>query len=593
MSSTPRGMAVQEAYRHFRDENLWVNRKYQRKLVWTIPEKERLIDSILKGYPIPLLLLAERPQLHGSGKYEIIDGIQRFNAIFDFIENKFPLNGKYFDVNQLARAKQLADQKVFHAVKKDQPKLSPDECADILDYQLAVTIFPALEENEIVDVFGRINSSGKQLSPQEKRQAGVISPFAEMVRKLSAELRGDASKEILLLSEMPEISIESKSSTQGYNLKAEEIFWCKQGILRISQLRDSEDEQMLADISASILMNDPIPVSIEVLDEFYSKGKDRYEELEKKLALYGADQLSFQLKATYSILKEMIENYNSEPNYLRRIVDPGSGNPIKTPFFSIFMAFFDLVVVKEYSPDNPHAIMSALTNLSDKLKTSAHYATTADRKKNINLTKGLIQEFFVAKKPPVLRHGPGLAVDFENAIRRSRIETQRYEFKQGLLNLGGVTKRLENKDLLARLVETMCGIANLGPEADGFIFIVVADSKEDADRIIAFDGINPVLVSNYYVVGVDRELTHLKISLDTYVAKFLSAIKNSELDEPLKTQILGKIEVVAFKGLSVVRIGIPVQPKISFLGTRTFTREGSSTVEIFGPQIVAVNDRFK
>ncbi len=67
MSSAPRGMAIQEAYRHYRDGNLWVNRKYQRKLVWTTEEKERLIDSILKGYPIPLLLLAERPQLHGSG----------------------------------------------------------------------------------------------------------------------------------------------------------------------------------------------------------------------------------------------------------------------------------------------------------------------------------------------------------------------------------------------------------------------------------------------------------------------------------------------------------------------------------------------
>ena len=50
MSITPRGMSVQEAYRLYRDGNLLVNRRYQRKLVWTEQEKARLIDSILKGF---------------------------------------------------------------------------------------------------------------------------------------------------------------------------------------------------------------------------------------------------------------------------------------------------------------------------------------------------------------------------------------------------------------------------------------------------------------------------------------------------------------------------------------------------------------
>jgi len=47
MSITPRGMSIQEAYRLYRDDKLIVNRKYQRKLVWTVEEKRSLIDSIL------------------------------------------------------------------------------------------------------------------------------------------------------------------------------------------------------------------------------------------------------------------------------------------------------------------------------------------------------------------------------------------------------------------------------------------------------------------------------------------------------------------------------------------------------------------
>jgi len=66
MSIVPRGMTITEAYRLYRTGNLLVNRKYQRKLIWSVEEKERLIGSILRGYPIPLILLAERPQIYGS-----------------------------------------------------------------------------------------------------------------------------------------------------------------------------------------------------------------------------------------------------------------------------------------------------------------------------------------------------------------------------------------------------------------------------------------------------------------------------------------------------------------------------------------------
>jgi len=75
MSIVPRGIGVNQAYRLYRSGKLLVNRKYQRKLIWSVDEKEKLIGSILNGYPIPLILLAERPPVHGSGKYEIIDGM--------------------------------------------------------------------------------------------------------------------------------------------------------------------------------------------------------------------------------------------------------------------------------------------------------------------------------------------------------------------------------------------------------------------------------------------------------------------------------------------------------------------------------------
>ncbi len=51
MPVSPQGISIQSLYRSYRDGSLIVNRQYQRKLVWTVAEKQKLIDSILKDYP--------------------------------------------------------------------------------------------------------------------------------------------------------------------------------------------------------------------------------------------------------------------------------------------------------------------------------------------------------------------------------------------------------------------------------------------------------------------------------------------------------------------------------------------------------------
>jgi hypothetical protein len=223
MSVTPRGMSIQEEYKEYRNGNFKVNRRYQRKLVWTKDEKRALIDSVLHGYPIPLILLAYTTQANGTKTFEILDGMQRLNAIFTFIENDYDVSGRFFDVNQLSRAKQLAAQGKFIVATGEEVLLSPQQCANFLDYTLAVTEFPATDETAVNEVFGRINSYGRRLSDQEKRQAGVISPFARLVIDVATELRGDVSQEFLDLSEMPEISVDVAGEAPEYGVKAGDI----------------------------------------------------------------------------------------------------------------------------------------------------------------------------------------------------------------------------------------------------------------------------------------------------------------------------------------------------------------------------------
>ena len=85
---TVRGESIERAYANYNDQRYLVNRRYQRKLIWTLDEKINFIDSILNGYPVPIILLAENKNRDKSS-LEIIDGMQRLNAVMSFIENEY------------------------------------------------------------------------------------------------------------------------------------------------------------------------------------------------------------------------------------------------------------------------------------------------------------------------------------------------------------------------------------------------------------------------------------------------------------------------------------------------------------------------
>lgn len=584
MSLTPRGMSIQEIYRQYSEKKFLVNRKYQRKLVWTVDEKEFLVDSILSDFPIPLILLAKTE----NDKFEIIDGLQRLNAIISFIENRFSVDGFYFDITQSSRAQQNANNGSFVPTVEKDKLLDAQDCANFLDYQLAVTIYPNSEETVITDIFGRINSGGKQLSPQEKRQAGTLDNFSNIIRKIASEIRGDSSNDLLELSEMPEISIDSNRENIGYGLIAEEIFWCKNGVIWKKQLRDSEDEEMIVDIVCSILNDEPLAKSRELFNKIYEEDSSENQQLNKELIIYGAERLIHEIKVVFSIMEEVFDSQNTT---IKSVVNPQSRNPVKESFFSIFMAMFSLIVKEEKSPAENDKIVGALRGLQKSMISTANYSVSSDREKNIAITYGLIQKFFVKKDPPVLKHGAGLALDFENSIRRSKIESNRYECKQGFVDLS--TNRNINNNLYSEIIETFCGIANIGPDEDGFLFIGVADKIEDAERIKNLDNVNYRVINNRFVVGIDRELKIMKCNLDNYVNKILSEIDKSELSEPLKSQIKSQIDVIDYKGLSVIRVRIPKQKSLSYIGSKAYIRENSQTIEMDAPKLVAISKMFK
>jgi hypothetical protein len=518
--------------------------------------------------------------------------MQRLNAIFSFIENGFQVDQKCFDVRWFARAKQAAEAGQFSEFPADVERLPAAMCSNILDYQLAVTVFPGDQNAHTTEVFGRINSGGRQLSDQERRQAGVLSPFAEAVRVLAAEIRGDVSRETLLLSEMPEISIDTNRNPHGYTLKAEDIFWSYQGILRTGDLRESDDEQVLADICASILYEEPVEASGEFLNRVYRAGSEEAREISTRIASYGRDRLIDEVKTTFSAVRTTLENVDGERFAFRRLVYPKStSNAQKSPFYAVFMAFHGLIFREGMVPANEAGIIKALNNLTDRIQVGQKHIKSDDRKENIAVVNGLIRSCFIKDDVKVLSHGPGLVFDFENSLRRSRTETARYEFKQGILRLDNA--RSIDRDLLRSLIETFTAISNLGPDADGYVFLGIVDKPQDAARVKALDGVDAVYFDHVQVVGVDREARALGVPMDRYMRLIEDEIRQSNVSDPLKTQLLSSLDVVTYRGMSVVRVRVPKQVAPSFIGDDCFIRIGTGTFLAKGPQIAAITKLFQ
>jgi len=158
---------------------------YQRKgNLWSDKDKAFLIDSILNEFDLPKIYLADfniiSTKLNEKLKpYAIIDGRQRFEAIFDFFEDKISLNKDFI----LFSNKNLA----LAGMKYSQLKSAHPEVADLFDeFNLHVMSVITDEEEKIKDLFVRLNKS-KPLTGAELRNAmtGVVPDL----------IRGIADKE--------------------------------------------------------------------------------------------------------------------------------------------------------------------------------------------------------------------------------------------------------------------------------------------------------------------------------------------------------------------------------------------------------------
>lgn len=161
MYSSPEMFPIAEFIKWNSEGTIALNPTFQRSPVWTASAKSFLIDTILNGMPIPVILFRTNIDRNSQKIYrDVVDGQQRLRAILGFAANDFPLG---------ARSGPL--QGKFY---KD---LDPEQQDSFLSYKLPTTQLINASDEDVLEVFLRINSYTVPLNHPEIRNAKYDSEF--------------------------------------------------------------------------------------------------------------------------------------------------------------------------------------------------------------------------------------------------------------------------------------------------------------------------------------------------------------------------------------------------------------------------------
>ena len=187
MKNEPEDLKVRDVLELKSQQMLVVNSEYQRGVVWTRTQQKKLIDSVLRGYPIPLIYFHHIQQEAAglrSERFEVIDGQQRINALHEFHEGAFKLFDPAKDEAE-ARFPDFITNEPCPWGGRGFPNLSDELKEQFLDTLLRIVKIETHDPNQARDLFVRLQA-GMPLNSQEKRDAWP-GQFTEFVLKLGGK----------------------------------------------------------------------------------------------------------------------------------------------------------------------------------------------------------------------------------------------------------------------------------------------------------------------------------------------------------------------------------------------------------------------
>ncbi|MCY3934369.1 MAG: DUF262 domain-containing protein [Acidobacteria bacterium] len=170
MKTEPETWTIKELLQDHDQAILKPNPEYQRGAVWRLPQQQMLIDSLLRGFHLPIFYFhrIDETTRHGSNtRFEIIDGQQRVNAIARFRRGGFALLDPQAPRSRFPRHLRGTN---CRWAQLSYDRLDPELQERFLNSPLSIAVISEADTNEARDLFVRLQS-GSDLKPQERRDA--------------------------------------------------------------------------------------------------------------------------------------------------------------------------------------------------------------------------------------------------------------------------------------------------------------------------------------------------------------------------------------------------------------------------------------
>lgn len=566
---------VSDVIAEYLQNSFYVNRRYQRKLVWGIEEKRLLIDSIINRIPLPAILLVKYDVLDGAkGVLEIVDGMQRLNAIISFVLGEFGILYKgemcYFDPN--------ANNDTFNLRMDEDSRLKintallPNElCREFCRYQLPV-IITGQDDAMVEMIFSRINSTGRKISSHDLRQSKAIGEFPDLVRRIASDVRMDNTfSDHICLCDIPKISIGSKK--HGYGVDVENTFWRRHDLIGKQDLKESKDEELIETLLAIILLGS-FNKTKSNLDKLYEKDSALNNLIEERVIEKGKDLLEDRFKQVFDTIDMIFSAVNS--NFSSYIFSQKRTSNKDEGFKALFIALYKLVVQGNTIPDYKNVAQAIKNSKSIFTQLILNSRISCD---DINTAANNLYNLLKSSFAQEVSHSDStFALEIDKRLCYSKLESQMTEFKIGISDF---KRNKVNKGVISDIAKTLVAMSNnTSAKEEGLLIIGIADDRKaylDWHKIYKEQAL---IINQHYVPGVESEAEKLFGKVDTYYRELRSIISNEPISQKLKEYILETFKPVTYHGRELLVFRSKNIGEISTYNGVKYVRYANETVKL-------------
>ncbi len=175
-----RDYSIDFLIQQFRDDEFYIPDEYQRQYIWNNADKNRFVESILLGLPIPLMFFSDTE----DGRCEIIDGAQRTQAMEEFMSGDLVLS----DLKKLTSLNGFSYDEIpaYFRKKFDKTNMRIIVLSDDTTFEIRQ------------EIFNRINTTGRGANSSEIRRGSFRGPFMDFLMECTKD---DVFKSVCPISE--------------------------------------------------------------------------------------------------------------------------------------------------------------------------------------------------------------------------------------------------------------------------------------------------------------------------------------------------------------------------------------------------------